>query len=381
MDLATIRKDFEEGKMFVDRAYQRRKVWNQEDKVRLIETILLNYIVPPVFFWPAERDPETGIASTHIVDGQQRISTIVEFTNDEYPLYSKYLTTEEIKTKYGGKLFSELDSATKVAFWDYKLSVVNIDASCSLETIKQMFYRLNLTDYSLNPQEKRNSLDSVFGEKSEALSTYEFWDDVHVFSATDAKRMRDVEFCCGIYILANQFIVGQTDDKIVNAYYDDYAEEFDKDDVLIKKIVSAMDSIEKLVNKTTLRFISKKAQLYTLFSFFFKVEEEHEVIDNTFIDRFSCFVDVYSKFRNEYVFSGGTDEENEAYEQLKKYKLASSEGVNKVTNRMIRFEILYNLYKLDKDPTGVLESLGKFFDSQKSKNKNLELEKDDIIDE
>ena len=36
------------------------------------------------------------------------------------------------------------------------------------------------------------------------------------------------------------------------------------------------------------------------------------------------------------------DEENEkkAFEMIKRYKLASSEGVNKLTNRMIRHEVL-----------------------------------------
>ena len=76
-----------------------------------------------------------------------------------------------------------------------------------------MFYRLNLTNYSLNRQEKRNSKDSVFGDKCEALSTYDFWKKTKLFSSADAKRMKDVEYCCAIYILANEGIVDQTNDK------------------------------------------------------------------------------------------------------------------------------------------------------------------------
>lgn len=73
-----------------------------------------------------------------------------------------------------------------------------------------MFYRLNLTNYTLNQQEKRNSKDSVFGDKSEALSILDFWEKTRVFSSSDAKRMKDVEYCCYIYILANEGIVDQT---------------------------------------------------------------------------------------------------------------------------------------------------------------------------
>ena len=41
-----------------------------------------------------------------------------------------------------------------------------------------------------------------------------------------------------------------------------------------------------------------------------------------------------------YDLQGETEEERKVLEYLKKYKLASSEGVNKLSNRMIRFEVL-----------------------------------------
>ena len=44
--------------------------------------------------------------------------------------------------------------------------------------------------------------------------------------------------------------------------------------------------------------------------------------------------------KNEYDLQGETEEERKVLEYLKKYKLASSEGVNKLSNRMIRFEVL-----------------------------------------
>ena len=47
-----------------------------------------------------------------------------------------------------------------------------------------------------------------------------------------------------------------------------------------------------------------------------------------------------SAFKNEYDLQGETEEERKVLEYLKKYKLASSEGVNKLSNRMIRFEVL-----------------------------------------
>ena len=202
-----IYSDFVEGRLFADPSYQRRKVWNDQDNVRLIETILMELVMPEVFFWTADRNPDTGIASTHIVDGQQRISAIVDFIGGEFSLNERDLTNDEIKASCGKKIFQELDESYKNKIWEYPISIVVIDSECTIADIKEMFYRLNLTNYSLNRQEKRNSKDSVFGDKCEALSTYDFWKKTKLFSSADAKRMKDVEYCCAIYILANEGIV------------------------------------------------------------------------------------------------------------------------------------------------------------------------------
>ena len=52
------------------------------------------------------------------------------------------------------------------------------------------------------------------------------------------------------------------------------------------------------------------------------------------------FIECYSIFKNEYEISCENYDEQQLVEFLKRYKLASSEGVNKLNNRMIRFEIL-----------------------------------------
>ena len=213
---------FEEERLIVDPSYQRRQVWLVQDKVRLIETILMGLIIPEVFFWPASIDPETGDAITHIVDGQQRIDAIIEFVEGKYRLVSKYLLDDKIRGEFGNKSFSELPPEAKKAIWTYKLSVVDIDKSWSIEQIKNMFYRLNLTNYSLNEQEKRNSKVSIFGDKAEALSSHDFWKKMRVFSANDARRMLDTVFCCSVYILASEGVVDQTNSSKVNQYYDDY---------------------------------------------------------------------------------------------------------------------------------------------------------------
>ena len=63
-------------------------------------------------------------------------------------------------------------------------------------------------------------------------------------------------------------------------------------------------------------------------------------VSESVIQMFSAFENCYTIFKNEYDLQGETEAERKILEYLKKYKLASSEGVNKLSNRMIRFEVL-----------------------------------------
>lgn len=357
-NIETIRKvidDFNEEQLIIDPSYQRRKVWLLPDKVRLIETILLDLVIPEVFFWPAETDPETGKTITHIVDGQQRITSIIEFINNEFSLTEKHLLDDGIKMRCGNKIFSELDNEDKIRLWNYSISTVVIDRTFNKNAIKQLFFRLNLTNYSLNAQEKLNSKDSIFGDKAEALSALDFWKNCKVFSATDARRMQDVRYCCSIYILAKEGIVDQTGDTKINDYYKDYADEFDSDKILYTKIENAMDIITMLRDKSTQSFISKKAQMYTLFSMAFKMIDNDVSLLPEIIERFKVFVNAYNHFRNEYDITFTTEQLRKTNEDIKKYKLASSEGINKLANRVIRLETLWKIC-IDA-PKGITEQM------------------------
>ena len=373
-----IKDEFEQGKLIIDSSYQRRSVWTEQDNIRLIETILIGYIVPEVFLWPALVDPETGDTVTHIVDGQQRINAIIDFIEGKYKLSKKYLLDESIVERCGDKFFSELDDADKSQIWMYKLSTVDIDKSWTIDQIKTMFYRLNLTDYTLNGQEKRNSKDSAFGTKAELLAQNDFWKTVHVFSANDYRRMRDSEYCCSIYILAKEGVIDQVNDQKINQYYDDYKEEFDSDHSLENKISLAMETILQFVDETTLPFISKKAQLYSLFCVSFKMIDEKIDFNDALFSKFKLFVSAYILFRNEYEISFGDETTNSVYESIKKYKLASSEGVNKLQNRMIRYEQLYKMCITSDD--SIIEHLTNIVKKLVEKHENSMTVREAVID-
>lgn len=356
LSIKEIYDDFKCGKLVIDNSYQRRKVWVTKDNVRLIETILLNWIIPEIFLWPADINPDTGDTVTHIVDGQQRINAIIDYISGEYKLHEKYLLTEKSdRINFTNKKFSELSPEQKTNIWMYSISIVNIDRNCTIRDIKNMFYRLNLTDYSLNEQEKRNSLENEFGNTSKELSNDEFWVKHKVFSALDIKRMKDIEYCSNIIILAREGIVDQTNNKKLNETYDDLKVEFPDKEDNVKLIYSAMDIIDRFANQQTSSFIKKKSQMYTLFSVSLWLLENKAILTDEMIESFNLFVIIYNKFKNEMDLYIEDEACNRIFEAIKKYKLASSEGVNKVGNRVIRFEIL-SKYCTNTDPE-IIKSL------------------------
>lgn len=333
---------FDEGKLIVDDTYQRRSVWSEKDKVRLIETILLQLVIPELFFWKADTDPETGISTTHVVDGQQRIKAIYSFINNEFKLKPQYLLDEGSKEKYANKYFKDLDTETRKTFWNYQLMIIEIDSAATRDDIITMFNRLNLTDYNLNDQEKRNSVSGEFAALAREISDNPLWDEKRLFTGPDVKRMKDVEFCASIILLHRKGIIDQTDQSALNQAYEELQVGYKDAEQDKEAVCAAIETIATFfISDNVTKFLRRKAQLYTLFSVVFYMQRENIAVEQCQKDRLEYFVKLYSVFNNDMDLSGEiSDSEKILFDWLKKYKLASSEGLNKHTNRMIRYNVM-----------------------------------------
>ena len=86
--------------------------------------------------------------------------------------------------------------------------------------------------------------------------------------------------------------------------------------------------------------LEKKAQLYTIFSIvFYTYREKIQLVEK--LDNLKDFAELYLVFSNNIDLSELLDSsEKIVFDWLKRYKLASSEGLNKHTNRMIRFNVM-----------------------------------------
>ena len=333
---------FNDGSLIIDESYQRRSVWGEKDKIRLVETVLLKLVIPELFFWKAETDPDTGASITHIVDGQQRIKALSSYVSNVFKLKPQYLLSDEIKAKYANKFFKDLDADDKRNFWNYQLMVIDIDPSATRDDIIIMFNRLNLTDYSLNDQEKRNSKSGEFASLARELSEMDIWDQYHLFTVPDVKRMKDVEFCASLILLYKKGIIDQTNQTALNEAYEEYQTEYKEADSDKEAIIEAINLLPRffIVDNVT-KFLKKRTQLYTLFSVIFYMQREERDLEGIHIENLRKFVELYSVFGNDIDLDNQlSDSEKIVFDWLKRYKLASSEGLNKHTNRMIRYNVL-----------------------------------------
>lgn len=138
--------------------YQRRLRWTASQKSKLIESLLLNIPVPPVFFY------ESDAARYEVMDGQQRLSAVREFIAGDFAL-----TSLQVLQPLNGIRYSRCPPRIKRALERASLSAIVLllesetgrtQGQLSLTDIRRfIFDRLNTGGTKLNPQEIRNALN------------------------------------------------------------------------------------------------------------------------------------------------------------------------------------------------------------------------------
>ena len=117
-------------------------MWSPQAKSYLIDTILKDKPLPKIFI-RATTDPKTRRTVREIVDGQQRMRTILSFVKDGFRI-SKIHNEE-----FGGMTYSELPEDVQTEFLKYELSV-DLLLDLPDRDILDIFARLNTYSVSLN---------------------------------------------------------------------------------------------------------------------------------------------------------------------------------------------------------------------------------------
>jgi len=168
--------------------YQRRSVWSLREKQRFLDTVLRNYPSPAIFLHTTY--DTDGNATYHVVDGKQRLSTILDFVDGKIRLAKDFGDA-----RLNGANWKSLGAfpAQRRAFWTYQLTVEQID-DVQEPLVKEIFERLNRNSRKLEPQEMRHArFDGWFITYVEAQAETEVWKTLRVSTTAKRKRMSDVQ--------------------------------------------------------------------------------------------------------------------------------------------------------------------------------------------
>ncbi|RKZ39274.1 MAG: DUF262 domain-containing protein [Gammaproteobacteria bacterium] len=132
--------------------FQRRQVWTQKQKSRLIESLLL-HIPLPAFYFSADDD-----GKMLVVDGLQRLSAIYDYVKSSKNGY-KLDRLEYLQKEVGKKYFKEIEG-TRWARRIYNTQILAnvIDPQTPSKVKFDIFKRINTGGSPLNAQEIRHCM-------------------------------------------------------------------------------------------------------------------------------------------------------------------------------------------------------------------------------
>jgi Protein of unknown function DUF262/HNH endonuclease len=177
--------------------FQRKSVWIDKDRKSLIDSILSGYPIPAIFLYTRIVNGKTIY---DVIDGKQRIETILRFTKLQKPSFTCRAqigsSTAEIDWAYLNKKHMQY------RIEDYELSVIEVDGTIS-DTIT-LFVRINSTGKALSAQEKRHAqyYNSTFLQNCSRLAERlrEYFKGNRIMTEGQLARMKHVEFICELML-------------------------------------------------------------------------------------------------------------------------------------------------------------------------------------
>lgn len=135
---------FKRGEFFVPE-YQRDFIWSDENKASFIESVLLGLPIPFMFLGDCEKD-----GNMEIIDGVQRINTLVAFSENQLTLLELPKLNE-----LNGFSFSDLSESQQRRFNNRTLRIIVLDEDTPNELRQDIFSRVNRSGKKVNDSEFR----------------------------------------------------------------------------------------------------------------------------------------------------------------------------------------------------------------------------------
>jgi len=259
---------YRNGMLKANPEYQRGPVWSRPQQKKLIDSVLRGYPLPLIYLHHIEKTV-AGMRreDLEIIDGQQRINALFEFTQGAYKLFDPTEDEREAKfpafiksqpCEWGRKDFESLPADLKSRLVNTQLAIVKITTDTANEA-RDLFIRLQ-SGLPLNAQETRDAWPGNFTDYILSLAGkpqlarypgHEFFRRVMgMKSATDRGKVRQLAAQIAVLFLARRksrdSSLPDINSKALNDfYYENIA--FDASSPEARRLVEILDKLDQLL--------------------------------------------------------------------------------------------------------------------------------------
>ena len=191
-----------QNELIIQPDYQRLFRWSDEQRSRLIESILLELPIPQIFVI----ENEDGVLE--LIDGLQRVCSVIQFIEPtKLELDSLVLLGCDLISDLNGKRFDDLPLSLRLRIKRSSVRTIVIKRQSKSFLRYEMFKRLNTGGASLSPQEIRNCSSRMLGE-----------DGVLFYSFLQGKAQSDVFKIC-IETISQSDLDKKGDEELVLRFF------------------------------------------------------------------------------------------------------------------------------------------------------------------
>jgi hypothetical protein len=238
------------GELDLTPSFQRRHVWKKSAKSYLIDTIVRG-LPTPIVFLRQVTDTKKLTTKRQVVDGQQRIRTLLSFIDkkllkDFDASRDEFTVTDTHNADIANTPFEKLEKEYRQRLLDYQISTHVLPNDTSDQQVLDIFRRMNATGTKLNNQELRNAqffgsfIKSVYDVSYASLDLWRKW---KVFTEDNIARMEEAEFVSELYIMMLDGISEKSQD-VINKAYDKYDKPFLERAQLEKRLNAILEDLD-----------------------------------------------------------------------------------------------------------------------------------------
>ena len=258
-------------------SFQRRAVWKPDARSYFIDTVVKG-LPSPIIYLRQRVDLDTQKTVREVVDGQQRLRTVLTFVdpwclNDIDPLRDRFVVKKVHNAEIAGKPFEKLSKQYQERILEYELSTHILPITVEDREVLEMFSRLNATGVKLNRQELRNA--EYYGQFKSAmyelgLQQFDRWREWKVFTDDQISRMSEVELTSDVVMNMIKGLTGKTQ-KRLDDIYKEYDDEFPLQNETKRRFQNTMDEIDRIFGQVIRNTVfTSEVYFFSLFVFVYE---------------------------------------------------------------------------------------------------------------